>query len=135
MAFYPIPPSQISVAWLVVNAIRNMIFVSMATLIYTASHQRKKTGEQCVLLPQPKQYCKALKAQRVSYHEGKGALLQFTNIHKQLKAPFVVYAEFECSLKVMTSIQALLRKRKSKTVSTTRSCLELVQDCTNRSSV
>ena len=72
----------------------------------------EKDHEQCVLLQQHKQYCKALKPQRVSYPEGKEALLQFTNIHKQSKAPFVVYAVI--NLKVITLLQELLRKRKKK---------------------
>ena len=47
-----------------------------------------------------------MKPQRVSYPEkGKDDKLKFTNIHKQLKAPFVVYADFESCLKMESDIE------------------------------
>ena len=40
-----------------------------------------------------------MKPQRVSYPQGKDTHLKFTHIEKQLKSPFVCYADFECILK------------------------------------
>ena len=50
----------------------------------------EKDRSECVLLQEHQKYCKALKPQRVSYPEKDD---------KQLKTPFVVYADFESSLK------------------------------------
>ena len=53
----------------------------------------------CKLLQEHQKFCKMLKPQRVSYPQGDDTILKFTNIQKQLKAPFVCYVDFECSLK------------------------------------
>ena len=69
---------------------------------YSCLHRFKakpneKTREDCVLLKEHVQYCKQQKSQRVSYPQKK--VVEFTNIQKQLKHPFVGYADFECILK------------------------------------
>ena len=50
------------------------------------------------LLDEHKPLCSKTDAQRVKMPVG-GTKLKFTNVHKQLRAPFVVYADFECLLK------------------------------------
>ena len=57
----------------------------------------ENTREDCILLKEHVQYCKQQKTQRVSYPQKKA--VEFTNIQKQLKHPFVGYADFECILK------------------------------------
>ena len=52
-------------------------------------------------------YCKTQKPQRVEYPEGEDALLRFTNVHKQLKAPFVVYCDFESILKKVMIVHSI----------------------------
>ena len=65
----------------------------------------EKTREQCVNLQEHHKHCKTQKPQRISYPiKGKQDLLQFTSIHKQLKMPFVVYADFESCLKKESDI-------------------------------
>ena len=65
----------------------------------------EKTREQCVNLQNHQELCKTLKPQRVSYPEkDKDDMLYFTNIQKQLKAPFVVYADFESILKETSDV-------------------------------
>ena len=60
----------------------------------------EKTREDCHLLKEHVKYCKTQTPQHVTYPtKGKDDILQFTNIRKQLEAPFVVYADFECCLK------------------------------------
>ena len=70
---------------------------------YTCLHGFKKkkgeeTREDCKLLVEHRKYCKTLKPQRTEYPQGNDTILEFTNIHKQLKAPFVVYCDFESAL-------------------------------------
>ena len=43
-------------------------------------------------------YCKAEKAQRTKLPKEGENILKFKNIHKQLKCPFIVYADFESKL-------------------------------------
>ena len=63
---------------------------------------KKKKGEQkreeCRLLTEHRKYCKTLNPQRTVFPQNDEAILKFTSIEKQLKAPFVVYADFECAL-------------------------------------
>ena len=63
-----------------------------------------KKGEtsrkKCSRLQEHVKYCKTQKPQKVSYPENK--TLKFENIHKQLKHPFVGYADFECTLQRTT---------------------------------
>ena len=78
----------------------------------------EKDRSECVLLQEHQKYCKALKPQRVSNPE-KDDILQYTSVHKQLKAPFVVYADFVSSLKpegdddVTTGLTTEKKERKS----------------------
>ena len=68
--------------------------------------KEEKTREECINLQKHQKHCKTLNPQRVSYPEkGKDDKLKFTNIHKQLKAPFVVYADFESCLKKELDIE------------------------------
>ena len=64
---------------------------------------KKKKGEQkredCRLLLEHRKYCKTLNPQRTIFPSDDEAILKFSNIEKQLKAPFVVYADIECALK------------------------------------
>ena len=55
------------------------------------------TRDQCELLKQHVKYCKKLNPQRVSYPES-GEKLNFTRVEKQLKHPFIGYADFESVL-------------------------------------
>ena len=55
-----------------------------------------------MLLQEHRKYCKTLKPQRTEYPQGEDAILKFTNVHKQLKHPFVVYCDFESTLKKNT---------------------------------
>ena len=59
--------------------------------------------------------CKTLNPQWVSYPK-KGDVVKFTNIQKQLKAPFVVYADFECMLKSKSNVSTKTGKCQFKKV-------------------
>ena len=59
----------------------------------------EKNRDDCILLQEHLKYCKKVKPQRVSYPQGEDTILKFKHIEKQLKAPFVCYADFECMLK------------------------------------
>ena len=50
------------------------------------------------LLKQHRDYCKTLKPQRTIFPTEEESILKFTNVQKQLKAPFVMYADFEAML-------------------------------------
>ena len=53
-------------------------------------------------------YCKQHSPKRVSYPtKGEDDILQFKNIHKQLEAPFIIYADFE-SILVPTSERSVI---------------------------
>ena len=63
--------------------------------------------EECAPLIEHQKYCKQHSPQRVSYPiEGKNDTLSFTSIHKQLKQPFIIYADFE-SILVPTSTKSV----------------------------
>ena len=71
---------------------------------YSCLHGFKKkkneqTREDCLLLVEHRKYCKTLNPQRTVFPLDNEAILKFTSIEKQLKVPFVVYADFECFLK------------------------------------
>ena len=73
---------------------------------YTCLHgfqakKNEKSRKDCKLLKEHTVYCKQQKPQRVSYPP-KDKKLEFTNIKKMLKQPFVGYADFECLLKKET---------------------------------
>ena len=57
----------------------------------------KERGE-CKMLEKHQKYCKTLKPQRTEFPTKEKAILKFTNVQKQLKAPFVMYADFEAPL-------------------------------------
>ena len=63
---------------------------------------KRKRGEtkrdDSKLLQEHLLYCKAEKAQRETFPKEGENKLEFTNIHKQLKVPFIVYADFESKL-------------------------------------
>ena len=63
---------------------------------------KKKKGEQtredCRLLTEHRKYCKTLNPQRTIFPSDGEAVLKFSSTENQLKAPFVVYADFECAL-------------------------------------
>ena len=58
----------------------------------------EKERKDCKLLKQHQKYCKTLKPQRTVFPSDEDLILKFTNIQKQLKAPFVMYADFEAML-------------------------------------
>ena len=71
---------------------------------YTCLHGfKKKKGEnmreECKLLTKHREYCKTLKSQRTEFPKGDDTILKFTDYHKQVKAPFVVYCDAECVLR------------------------------------
>ena len=61
--------------------------------------KNEQTIEDCILLKQHREYCKTLKPQRTIFPSDEESILKFTNIEKQLKAPFTVYCDMECALK------------------------------------
>ena len=71
---------------------------------YSCLHgfKRKKNElkrEDCLLLKEHRKRCNTSKPQRIIFPSDEDSILKFKNIEKQLKAPFVVYADVECSLK------------------------------------
>ena len=52
----------------------------------------------CMVLPSHKRLCQPTEAQREVFLYSD-LILEFVNVKKQLKAPFVAYADFECILK------------------------------------
>ena len=63
--------------------------------------QRQKgenTRHQSKLLTQYLVYCKVEKSQRTTLPKIGESILTFKNIHKQLKCPFAIYADFETKL-------------------------------------
>ena len=82
----------------------------------------ENTRKDFKLLTEHLVHCKTLKPQRVVYPEDE--ILKFTNVHKQLKSPFVAYCDFESILKKIVLKQysrvessptnLLVRKRKKK---------------------
>ena len=76
---------------------------------YSCLHgfKRKKNEqkrEDCQLLNEHRKYCKTLNPQRTIFPSDNESILKFSNIEKQLKAPFVVYADIECALKRNTNV-------------------------------
>ena len=43
-------------------------------------------------------YCQPHSPQKIKMPADKDKFLRFTNVHKQLSSPFVIYADFECLL-------------------------------------
>ena len=78
---------------------------SFVTAVYTDLNVKKerKNREDSTLLKENEKYCQKQKAQRTLMPKGNKPV-HFTNIHKQLKAPFVVYADSECLLKPLSNI-------------------------------
>ena len=75
----------------------------MFLLCYCCLHgfKRKKNEKErndCKLLQRHQKYCKTLNPQRTIFPNDDEKILKFTNIQKQLKAPFVVYANLESRL-------------------------------------
>ena len=58
--------------------------------------------EDCTRLKEHEKHCLKQQAQRTLMP--KDTVFEFTNIHKQLAAPFIVYADFECILKQTADI-------------------------------
>ena len=60
----------------------------------------EKSRDQCTLLNEHYKLCKTVKPQRVEYpdKDKDETTLRFTNVQKQLRDPFAVYADFECKL-------------------------------------
>ena len=70
------------------------------------------------LLDDHAKLCSRVDSQRIKMPP-KDTKLKFTNIHKQLRCPFVVYADFECllkSLEVETSPVGVTEGVKSKSI-------------------
>lgn len=54
------------------------------------------------LLDEHRLYCKKFDFQKVTYpKEGKNDVLEFQDFQKQMRVPFVIYADFECFAKKM----------------------------------
>ena len=101
MAYITIPLLQTSVDY---TRNRRKHFYCYSCLHGFKTKQGEETRAQCTLLHQHQNQCKALKPQRISYPTiDEDDVLSFTNIHTQLKTPFVCYAEFECALKPTTA--------------------------------
>ena len=66
-----------------------------------AAREGEKTREECKALNEHKKYCKTQTPQKVVYPTEKDKLLKFNNIKKTLKAPFVMYADFEAQLEAL----------------------------------
>ena len=62
------------------------------------------TREQCKNLIIYQNYCRSLTPQRVEFPSNEEFFFKFTDIEKQLKAPFVVYGDMECILKTDRNI-------------------------------
>ena len=62
--------------------------------------KKKNENERkdCKLLKRHQKHCKTLNPQRTVFPDDDEKILKFTNIQKQLKAPFVAYADFESRL-------------------------------------
>ena len=57
--------------------------------------KNEKERKECKLLQLHQKHCKTLNPQRTVFPNDDEKILKFTNIQKQLKAPFVAYADFD----------------------------------------